>query len=243
MKWGDGLTQERYEDALFALLMGELGEEPAQAADDKQAWLQEETEGDATPELDRRCLGMIRKHYRKEQVRQVGKALWRTVSSVAVAACLMMACFVVAYATSETVRVNTKNLLITVFPTHTELRFPGELEEERSPSLSVGWVPPGYTLTKKGSNRHGSYFDYYDAEGNLLSVDCHSTVGLGAEFDTEDAVVEDVTIQGEKGMLINKHDRYQLVWTAKNNARLITVSSYALSREETFAVAEALAYD
>lgn len=243
MKYGDDLVQSRYEEALFALLTQKLGEEQNQAARARQACLQEEADGDTTAELDRRCLGTIRRHYRKERLRRVSKALWRTVSSVAVAACLMIVCFVVAYATSEKVRVNTKNLLITIFPTHTELRFPGELEEEHSPSLSVGWVPPGYTLTKKGSDQHSSYFDYYDANGNLLSVDCHSTVGLGANFDTEDAVVEDVTIQGEKGMLINKHDRYQLVWTAKNNARLITVNSYALSREETFAVAEALAYN
>lgn len=243
MKCRDNLARERYEDALFALLMGELGEEQCQRVAALQEQLEREGDGEATAQLDRRCLGAIRRHYGKAKTRRAGRALWKVVSRVAVAACLMLVCFVVAYATSEKVRVNTKNLLIAVFPTHTELRFPGELEEERSPSLSVGWVPPGYTLTQKGSKRNSSYFDYYDAEGNLLSVDCHSTVGLGANFDTEDAVVEEVTIQGEKGMLINKHGKYQLVWTAKNNARLITVNSYALSREETFAVANSLAYD
>lgn len=243
MKWGDGLTQERYEDALFALLMGELGEEWAQAADDKQAWLQEEARGDATPGLDRRCLGMIRRHYGKTKARRVGKVLWRVVRSVAVAACLMLALFAVAYATSETVRVNTKNFLLTVFPTNTELRFPGEVREERSPSLSVGWVPPGYTLTEMDSRFKAVVFDYCDDKGNLLNVGCRSTNGMTAGFDTEDAVVEDVTIQGCKGMLIEKNGEYQLVWTAKNDTRLITVWSYALSREETFAVANSLVYD
>lgn len=236
----DAQSQEHYEDALFALLMQQMWEEQEQGEQDQP---QEAAGQRTTDELDRRCLGIIRKHYGKERASRAGKVLWKIASRAAIAACIAITLFAVAYASSETVRVNTKNLLITVFPTNTELRFPGEMKKERSPSLSVGWVPPGYTLTEMDLRFNAAVFDYCDDKGNLLNVGCRSTNGMTAGFDTEDAVVEDVTIQGCKGMLIEKDGEYQLVWTAKNNTRLITVWSYALSREETFAVAEALAYD
>lgn len=236
----DTQNQERYEDALFALLMQRMWEEQGQEEQDQPP----EAAGQrTTDELDRRCLSAIRTHYGKARRRKTGKTIWKIVSRAAIAACIAITLFAVAYASSEKVRVNTRNLLITVFPTNTEFRFSGEMEEDRAPSLSVGWVPPGYTLTEMDLRFNAAVFDYYDDKGNLLNVECHSTDGMAAGFDTEDAVVEDVTIQGEKGMLIEKDGEYQLAWTAKNNTRLITVWSYALSREETLAVANSLVYD
>lgn len=241
MKYGDSKSQERYEDALFTLLMQQLWEEQDQSGQDRP---REDADQTATDALDRRCLSMIRKYYSKEKVRKAGRTLWKVVSRVTVAACLMVTLFAVAYATSETVRINTLNFLIEVRKDHTELRFPGEWEfEDSAPILSVGWVPERYTLTKKHLDRLEVAFEYADIDGNRLIVSCHSSKGLGVGIDTEDAVVEDVTVQGSKGMLVEKNGEYQLVWPAKNNTRLLSILAYDLSREEVLTLSEALVYD
>lgn len=244
MKRWDDRAQERYEDALLSLLMQDFGVEQNQAAKARQDELQGGVTEETTDSLDRRCLNMIRKHYAKEKARNAGKMLWNVVSRVAVAICLMIASFAVAYASSESVRVNTRNFLIEVMEDNTELRFPGEWEyEDRAPVLCVGWIPERYTLTQKYLDPLGVCFDYQDADGNLLAVSCDSTDHLVIGLDTEDATVEDVTVQGNEGMLIQKNGEYHLVWPAKNNTRLLSITAYSLSREEIFTLAEALVYD
>lgn len=237
----DTQSQEHYEDALFALLIQTMWEEQGQV---EQNQTREAAGQSSANELDRRCLGMIRKHYGKEKAHKAGKALWKVVSRVAVAACLAVILFTVAYATSETVRVNTLNFLIEMRGDHADLRFSGKREaEDREPSLSVGWVPERYTLVEKELRHNAVRFEYEDADGNPLIVACHATYGMTAGIDTENAVVEDVTIQGSKGMFIEKDGEYSLVWPAKNNTRLLDIIACGLSREELFQFAEALAYD
>lgn len=240
----DDQVQERYEDALFALLMRDLEAEQIQQAKARQEQMQGEATGKAMDDLDRRCLSMIRKHYAKERARNAGKIFWKVVSRVAVAICLMIACFAVAYATSDSVRINTLNFLIEVREDHTDLRFPGEWKyEDRGPILSVGRVPERYTLTEKCLDHSEVAFEYVDIDGNRLVVSCRSTRGIGVGIDTEDAVVEDVTVQGSKGMLVEKNGEYQLVWPAKNNTRLLSIIAFDLSREEVLTLSEALVYD
>lgn len=237
----DSQSQARYEDALFALLMQRMWEEQEQEEQDQP---QEAAGQGAADELDRRCLDAIRKHYGKAKAHKAGKILWKVVSRVAVAACLALTLFVVAFATSETVRINTLNLLIEMRGDHADLRFSGEGEaEDRGPSLSVGWVPERYTLVEKELRPNVVCFEYEDTNGNPLIVACRQTYGMTAGIDTENAMVEDVTIQGSKGMFVEKNGEYSLVWPAKNNTRLLDIIAYGLSREELFRFAEALAYD
>lgn len=238
-------NQERYVDALFALLMERLGQEQLQAERKRQDQLIVEGKQAATEELDRRCLAMIRKHYAGEQVRRTGRTLWRAVSRVAVGACLAMTLFAVAFAASETVRVNTLNLIIETTEQDTSFHFPGKREvEDRGPVLSVGWLPQGYTLAGKSLDQTEASFEYVDDNENRLIISCVSTYGTGVGFDTENTVVEEVTIDGHDGMLIEKNGEYTLTWPDKNNTRLIDIISFGgLSREEVFTIAEALAYD
>lgn len=242
-QWNDQ-GQEHCEDALFVLLMEGLGQEQLQAEKERQDRLSGE-EKTVTEELDRRCLSMIRKHYGRERARKIGKTLWRTASRVAVVACLMVALFAVAFAASETVRVNTMNLMVKVTEEYMGFTFCGHEEaEDRGPSLSVGWIPSGYTLTEKSLNKINASFEYVDDNENRLIISCTATAGMGVGFDIEDAVVENVTVDGHEGMLIEKDGAYDLAWPDKNNTRLIDIISFGgLSREEVFAIAKALVYD
>lgn len=235
---------ERREEALFSLLMAELAEEWEREALAENERLRDDPSAQPRSELDQRCLGAIRRHYTEEKRRRTGHAAWKLAKRVLLAACLGISLFAVAFATSERVRVDTMNFLISVSETNTMFRFRRAPEKDVRPRLSVGWVPEGYTLTEQFGDESWVWFDYYDQEGHILKVDCTATKGATINIDTEDAQVETVSVQGDDAMLITKNTRgdIQLVWPAKDNTLFLTVYSDGLSREELLKVAESLAY-
>lgn len=235
---------ERREEALFSLLMAELAEEWEREALAENERLRDDPSAQPRSELDQRCLGAIRRHYTEEKRRRTGHAAWKLAKRVLLAACLGISLFAVAFAVSEDFRVNTMNFLVSVSETNTMFRFLGPQEQEWTPSLGVGWVPEGYTLTNKKSSNIDVWFKYFDEEGHFLHVGCTVTEGATINVDTEDARIETVSVQGDDAMLITKNTRgdIQLSWPAKENTRFITIWSNGLSREEVLQLAESLAY-
>lgn len=233
--------QDQYEDALFALLMDDIAAIEGQKAEEENERLQSDPAAAVPKDLDQRCMQTIHRHFTKQKTRAVGRFAAKAMQRVAMVAGIAAILFTTAFATSETVRVHTLNLMIEVFETKTEFRF--STSSVQAPlQLHVGWVPDGYSMVNEGNDGFGIWYDYQNAKNDCLTICCDQTVGTTAGIDTEDAEVEQICIEGAEAMLVKKGSELQLVWSAKSNSVLISIIGSNIGQDDIIHIANELHY-
>lgn len=74
------------------------------------------------------------------------------------------------------------------------------------------YIPEGFELDSvEGSSRSG-IMTYINQKGQILIFDQHSNSNTKYQLDSEDALVEDITINGAKGILIEKGNSATIFW-------------------------------
>lgn len=233
--------QDRYEDALFALLMDDIATMESKKAEEENERLKNDPSAAVPEDLDRRCMQLIRRHFAKQKARAAGRFTMKAMKKVALAAGIAAILFTTAFATSEAVRVRTLNLMIEVFETNTEFRFVSS-SEQTSPQFEVGWVPDDYFLTDRGSGSTETWCEYQNAENKILSISCERTNGLTADIDTEDAEVGYISIRDSQAMLVKKDQLVQLFWTPDDNSVFIRIWGTDIEQESIIRIANELQY-
>lgn len=233
--------QDRYEDALFALLMDDIATMEGKRAEEDNKRLQNDPSAAVPEDLDRRCMQLIHRHFAKQKVRTAGRFTMKAMKKVALAAGIAAILFTTAFATSEAVRVHTLNLMIEVFETKTDFRFSDSMNDT-APQLEIGWLPNGYALVAQGKDGQGIWYDYQNDRSETLTISFDKTDGLASGVDTEDAEVEYIPIQDSKAMLVTKGTELQLVWSANDNTVFVGVIGSNISRADIVHIASELHY-
>ncbi len=233
--------QDRYEDALFALLMDKIATAEGEEALEEIERLKNDPDAAIPEDVDRRCLQTIQRHFAKQKVYAAGRFTIKAVKYAIMAAGIAGLMFTAAFAVSEDVRSTTLNLMIEVFDTDTTLRFVGETNDV-APQISVGWLPPGYTLESHGSSVASTWYQYTNSEDEFIYVDCSLAKGATVSVDTEDAEVEYIEINGYQAMLIRKNSELQLVWPAKGSSIVVDITASNLEEEVFLHIASELIY-
>ena len=184
--------QDQFEDARFALLMDNLAWQEGERLLEENERLKHDPSADVPAEVTERCLKVINREFAKR---------------IVIAACVSMLLFSVAFAASETVRVNTLNLLIDVCDRYTDYRFGGDTDEADTTGFSgyeVEWLPEGMTLTEQNTNPGSVRTVYEGPQGEYLSIRLYTIGKAGVmSVNTEDAVVEDITVNGWDASLMH----------------------------------------
>ena len=210
------MLMERYEDALFALMMEEKAE-----ADGQKLWEEYRSRGESdTPEIPdetrRRCRNVISRKAARDEMQRIGKGFTRVVTKVAVAALMVILLFTTAFAASENFRVKTLNMVMEVFEDRMELRFPssGQPYDGSLPVLQISdsQLPEGFQLTKEGGGEMGRWYEYRDGDDGAIYTDVMNMENAGMILDTEDVVRSTVTVQGETAILLEDGQLRQLLW-------------------------------
>lgn len=233
--------QEQYEDALFALIMNKIATAEGQWAIEENERLKNDPAAAIPEELDKRCRQMIRRHFTKQQVYTAGRFTVKALKRVVMAAGIAALLFTGAFAASETVRINTMNLIVEVFEDNTDFRFVSR-PADSVPQINVGWVPDGYVLEGQGQDNESVWYEYRKSESESLYIDCTTTSGTSIGVDTESAEVKYIEIGNVQAMLITKGNEYQLAWATKDNATFIQVVGSGINQEDLIRVAEKLVY-
>lgn len=234
--------QERYEDALFALLMDEIAEKEGALAQEENERLKHDPSAAVPEDVDRRCLQTIRRHFIKQNARTAGRYTFKAVKYALLAAGLVALLFTAAFAASETVRVNTMNLIIKVFDENTVFEFGQEPTENPAPQLSIGWMPEGYELTDQYIDNFVTWFYYQNSDNNSIWINYSLGEGTSISVDTENAETEYIVIRGTEALLISKDGSLQLIWSIEDPAAFIQVYGEGVSREDVLHVAEQLTH-
>lgn len=113
------------------------------------------------------------------------------------------------------------------YPDHTSysLTYTGktiEVPESWEDSFYPAYIPEGFVY--KESYFHG--VDYVDAKGNMLSYS-ENTMGAHISFDTENADVKAVQINGAEATLIEKEGWSTVIWSANNRLFVVDLKGEA----------------
>lgn len=222
--------QDQYEDALFALLMDDLAWREGVRLLEENERLKNDPDAKIREEVIIRCRRTINREFAKKNAAKVCRVSWNVFKRISVAACVAVSLFTVAFAASDTVRINTLNLMVGVFDRYTDYSFVAAPEASDNAKLSgfeVEWLPEGFTLTDEST--HSSWVDarYEGPRGEILDIALHTLGESGTvTADTEDALVEDITINGRTATFITK-DYYQVVMPIEEKQQLLCVAYWS----------------
>lgn len=233
--------QDRYEDALFALLMDKISTAEGKEALEEIERLKNDPDAAIPEDVDKRCLQTIQRHFAKQRVHAVGHFTMKVVKCAVIAAGIASLMFTAAFAVSEDVRSTTLNWMIEVFDTDTTLRFIGETSEV-VPQINIGWLPDGYVLEKYEQRPLSANFAYRNSENQFIYIDCTLTKGATISVDTENAEVTYIEVNGCQAMLIKTEFDLQLIWPAKGNSIVLDITTSDLDEDVLLHVASELTY-
>lgn len=233
--------QERYEDALFALMMDEVATSEGKKALEENERLKNDPDAAVPEEVSRRCRKTIRRHFAKQRAATAGRFTVKAFRNVALVAGICSILFTAAFAASEPLRVNTMNLVVQVFGDRTNFQF-----TDRTPSntytVVANWLPDDYVLESRQEDGFGSTYYYEKTESEYFSVQYTRGDGALMSVDTEDAEVQTIKIDGEQASLVKKGDEQQIVWSTPDKAAFLWIIGTGVSKEDLIHVAEQLKY-
>ena len=204
-------------------------------------------------ETTKRCLRLIRHQYHKAQRQRTARHSMRIITRIAVALMCLLVLYAVAFAASETVRVNTLNFLVQELDVGTQYLFPGdevavENEDELIPDILDAIskaVPSSFTLISSEENIFERVFQFQNENGNEIYVQIWNLYdsAASATIDTEDADVQYQTIEGQDVMIVSKfytNQVYQVVWVDEVQKYMVDIIGRDVPIEDLLPIAEVL---
>lgn len=240
--------RERYEEAMFALLMDSVAEEEGRELLKQAEMLNRDPNAAVPQELDHRCRKIIAKAGKKEKRERARRWTVKMLRRVVMVAILAGMLFAVAYAAIPEVRVGVRNLILTVNEDSTDLSIqPGALDDKKE----LDSVLYRYTLPEipKEYNREiacdeESWFRmyWYETEkGDIFRISLmQGEESTNYGIDTEDAVVDNIVVNGFDGICAEKNGAVQVAWADTEKMVFISVYSTELDKKTVLELAEAV---
>ncbi len=143
----------------------------------------------------------------------------------------------------EAFRIKLFNIVTEVTDKHTKVSI---VETETSVEPQIEWelyfapeyIPEGYNYSKSENFGEIKIIFYSNKTGKEIQFS-QTPVNPEYQIDTEDAVVIEVTVNGEKGVLVEKEGLLTLIWTASEKTFHVIGE---IGRAEIMKMAESLKY-
>lgn len=102
------------------------------------------------------------------------------------------------------------------------------------------WVPVGYVLEEEETLFDSNFITYKNIDGNFIRFDRYLDSGtLGVDSENAESV-ENITINGHKGVLVRKNGRWDLNWHDDSAKSFFSVYADNLSKKQIVEFAESI---
>lgn len=244
------ILEDNLEDAEFALMMAAFAEYRGMKMIEENERLKADPTAAVPEAITKKNLNLIHREISKRSRNITFRGLSGKFLRFLAAAALAALLFTAAYALSSEFRAGTLNILMHVDEKMATIKFaadessdglPELCAPEAMPTVSVGWVPEGYTGQLPISDRLKTVIDYTNTTGSSIQVRVHTESQSIHLLDTEGAdSVETLTIQSQPALLITKNNLNRIVWADAQSNLLIYVESEAIDADTLKQVAESI---
>ena len=231
---------DRYEDALFSLMMDKVATQEGEKALLELERLQKEETNSVPDALHRKCLKTIRRYFAQKHAKTARHTVSTVISKIALIALLGVLTFTIAFATSPTFRTNTMNFVMEMFDDHAEFRF--EEEPSQLPSITVNWIPDGYTLLERYCDDVFETIIYTNDTNGRFDITSYGAE-IEVALDTESATCTVITIDSTIAQLFENTDTHtsQIIWQTDSKNSFIKVSGENIDVSDLINIANNLA--
>lgn len=203
--------RERYEDAIFAILMDNVVTKAGEKIIKENDLLLLNPNAELSLDLQCRCINTIRGYFFGQRRKSMRYTTRKILSRIAIAVIIIIMTMATVFASSEDFRDKTLNWIIETFDKGTSIQVTSA-ENSDTPDFIATQLPDGFIFNQESSDVYGTYVKYVGTEdGSYISIESFS-MGTGSFLvDTEDANVINSTIQGYNAMIIEKDDVSQII--------------------------------
>ena len=231
---------ERYEDALFALMMEDVAETEGEKLQELNEQLKRDPSAEIPRELDERCIRTIRTEFGKKNFISARRGAVRVFRVISAATLIMMLLFTTAFAASPSFRAQTLTVLVEMFDDHGEIRFNGITNSAETHEMSILWMPDGYQTEFEEFDESRMIIRAEGENGENLDVAATAiSKNRSYSFDTEGAIEESAMVQNNEAgvyqMKTEKGDKITVLWTDMEKGWIVKVTGYNISKEDMLA--------
>lgn len=186
--------------------------------------LKESAENDVPILLQKKCLRSINRHFSGKDLQKAGHVASKIVTRIAVAALIAALLLTTAFAVSPVLRKKAVQLVTETFSDRTEFRI-ADFSSESASDLTIepGWLPDGCALDSEGRGAFNAWKRYAIADDAYMQVMISDIKNGIAAFDSENADIQHVMIQGTSATLIRKEGAIQIIWSLADSPVVISV--------------------
>lgn len=232
---------ERYEDAMFTLLMDEVAHQEGQEQLEWKKQLNDDPSAALPEEVRKKGEQTIRKAFAAQSRRSARHVGFRMFQRIAVAVMLVILTAVCAFAAFPEMRVAVLNMMEQTFSDHTEFEFTaGNEEEYASVNFDVQplWLPDGFLMTDEGRNNKTVFKTYENGQEGSIFISESEETDLSMAVDTEDAEKQDIKIRDYQGKLIEKDTWRCILFSVPEKNMLVYIDAENVPTEQVIKVAE-----
>ena len=239
--------RERYEDALFALLMEDVAEAEGRKALEENERLKNDPSAAMPDSLRKKCLRIIRRGYAKRKIHTVGRASMHIISKVAIIVMVLVLSFTVAFAASPTVRSSTLHWMVERYDDHMEFSVSdapddgqGNVNEENDIGelqLTASWIPEEFELVDSGSDAFGSWLTFQKGASRIF-ISTRNMAGSLTSIDSEDVELSFTSIQGRIAVISSKKARQTIYIPLNEKGECVLLAGELTSADELLKVAD-----
>lgn len=231
--------QERYEDALFALLMDDVATTEGERALAENENINNNSNISISADLQQKCRKTINRSFSNKRMHNTSRVFSKVVTRIAVIALIGTLLFTTAFAASPSFRAKTLNFMIEVFDEGTAFRATGEQMDISNIEITTKWLPDGFSLADEFQDAAMIWKQYQSRTGQVFEINVRKLgEGDATAFDTEDAKSEGITIQGHTAMKVMKNNCVQIVWAQEDLGVVIEVFGENIEADTTIIFAE-----
>ena len=234
---------ERYEDALFALMMEDVAETEGEKLQELNEQLKRNPAAEIPKELDERCIRTIRTEFGKKNFRSARRGAVRVFRVISAATLIMMLLFTTAFAASPSFRTQTLTALVEMFDDHSDIRFSGTTNGAETHKMSILWMPDGYQIGLEEFDESRMIISAEGENGESLNVAATAiSESRSYSFDTEGATEEPATVRGNEAVVYQvkteDEDKVTVLWTDIEKGWIVRVTGYNISKEDMLRISE-----
>lgn len=173
MRPGQNELWERYEDAMFTLLMDEVAHQEGQEQLEWKKQLNNDPSAALPEEVRKKGEQTIRKAFAAQSRRSARHVGFRLFQRIAVAVLVVVLTTVCAFAAFPEIRTGILNMIADVYEDHTDFSFTTNASKSDPASaynVELAWIPDGFEVSEEGSHYSTAWKTYENGNGAILYI-------------------------------------------------------------------------
>ncbi len=245
--------REEYEEALIKLAMSSFAEREGQRLMQENEALKNDLFYQPSAEAERKFKRTINRHYYKQKTKNFLQTSYQHLNKVAIALFITIILLATSVLTVEAVRIKVLNFFINVQQEYTEIGLKEKSEEENlkeedMKNVPSNWkntyapldIPAGYSINNSVNEDNFKTIEYANGRNEMIIYQQFDEEVI-SNIDTEKAdSIKEITVQGHKGLLINKDGKRTITWSNDTKAFLIITKTCNLQDEDMIKMAESV---